>query len=67
MAKTQALPKPVIFHKNLKHKLLLVPLTSGPHYGFYKCLTCNTWLAWANKHTDTDSIMGVKTRPARIL
>lgn len=62
-----AQPKPVLFHKNLKHKILVIPTTKAPHYGFYKCQTCNQWLAWADKHTETASIKGVKTRPARIL
>lgn len=54
-AQNMALPKPAIFHKKLGHKLLVIP-TSGTHYGFYKCITCNKWLAWANKHTDTEAV-----------
>jgi len=49
-----ALSKPVVFHKKLGHKIIVVPTLKAPHYGYYKCNTCDKWLAWANKHTDTE-------------
>jgi hypothetical protein len=46
-----ALPKPVLIHTKLKHKISVIP-TAGTHYGYYKCVNCDKWLAWASKYTE---------------
>lgn len=42
-------PKPYREHQYKGHKVILVKKNSGPHKGFYKCIDCNKWLAWAPK------------------
>lgn len=50
-AKPKLSPKPVRDHRSQGHKILLTKSKSGPHYGFYKCIDCKKWLAWASKET----------------
>jgi hypothetical protein len=42
-------PLPIRQHKNLGHEVKLINKKSGPHSGFYKCVSCDKWLAWASK------------------
>jgi hypothetical protein len=42
-------PKPVTEHYALGHNVITAPTTKGPHKSFYKCATCDKWLAWKTK------------------
>jgi hypothetical protein len=58
------LPKPVLIHTKLKHKISVIP-TAGTHYGYYKCVNCDKWLAWASKHTETPISKLLQPKPRK--